>query len=161
MSDMTLYSICGGCSATRVEPQQGAGEIGRRTFLAQSALLAAAAALSACGIGVDTTAPNIPAGTTLKVSDYAALSATNGVALVTLSGAQLAVVRLGATSFVVLSRVCPHQGGIVNQNGSSFLCPNHGAQFTLSGQWEGGQPTGSLHSYSTTFDATTGILTIS
>ena len=59
----------------------------------------------------------IPSGTTLKVSDFAALGTNNGVALVTLSGAQLAVVRLSATSYVVLSRVCPHQGGIVNQNG--------------------------------------------
>lgn len=157
---MTSHDTCYGCGTAPIHPDPNAGEIGRRTFLAQSALLAAAAALAACGVGADTTAPSIPSGTTIKVSDFPALAANNGVALVTLSGAQLAVVRMSATSFVVLSRVCPHQGGIVNQSGSSFLCPNHGAQFTLAGQWEGGQRTSSLHSYTTSFDATTGILTI-
>jgi cytochrome b6-f complex iron-sulfur subunit len=157
---MTSQTACNGCEGVLADPGSQYGDIGRRTFLAQSALLAAAAALAACGIGTDTTAPSIPSGTTLKVSDIPALSANNGVALVTLSGAQLAVVRISATSYVVLSRICPHQGGIVNQNGSSFLCPNHGAQFTLAGQWEGGQRTTNLHSYTTSFDATTGVLTI-
>jgi cytochrome b6-f complex iron-sulfur subunit len=140
-------------------PTNPQSEISRRTFLSQSAILAAAAALAACAAGADTTAPSIPSGTTINVSDLSFDS--NGVALVTLSGAQLAVVRMSATSFVVLSRVCPHQGGIVNAVGSGFLCPNHGAQFSLSGQWQGGQHTTNLHSYATSFDATTGILTVS
>jgi cytochrome b6-f complex iron-sulfur subunit len=143
-----------------VDPGPDAADISRRTFLAQSALVAAAAALAACAVGPDTTAPSIPAGTKLTVSDYPALGANNGVALVTLSGAPLAIVRLSATSYVALSRVCPHQGGIVNTISSGFLCPNHGAQFTLSGQWVGGQRTSSLHSYTTSFDAATGVLTI-
>jgi hypothetical protein len=78
----------------------------------QSALLAAAAALAACA-GTDATAPDIPAGTTIKVSDFAALSADNGVAVTTLAGAPVAIVRTSATSYLVLSRVCPNKGGIV------------------------------------------------
>jgi cytochrome b6-f complex iron-sulfur subunit len=132
----------------------------RRTFLTQSALLAAAAALAACSVGAGTTAPDIPSGTTIKVSDFPALSANNGVATTSLGGGPVAIVRMSATSYVVLSRVCPHQGGIVNQSGSGFLCPNHGAQFSLSGQWQGGQRTSNLRSYSTSFHASTGILTI-
>jgi cytochrome b6-f complex iron-sulfur subunit len=157
---MTSHHQCDGCSHAPVDPGPDAADISRRVFLSQSAMLAALAALAACGVSADSTAPNIPAGTTLKVSDYPALASTNGVALVSISGAPLAVVRTSATSFVALSRVCPHQGGIVNQSGSGFLCPNHGAQFTLSGQWVGGQRTSSLRSYTTSFDATTGVLSI-
>ena len=158
---MASYDACGGCSIAPADPGFGASEISRRTFLAQSALLTAAAALAACaGVGADSTAPNIPSGTKIKVSDYSALGVDNGVALVSISGAPLAIVRLSATSYVALSRVCPHQGGIVNNIGSGFLCPNHGAQFALSGQWVGGQRTTSLHSYATSFDAATGELSI-
>ena len=156
---MTSLHTCGACLAALDTPTNNQSEISRRTFLSQSAILAAAAALAACAAGADTTAPSIPSGTTVNVSNLSFDS--NGVALVTLSGAQLAVVRMSATSFVVLSRVCPHQGGIVNSVGSGFLCPNHGAQFSLAGQWQGGQRTTNLHSYSTTFDSTTGVLTIS
>jgi cytochrome b6-f complex iron-sulfur subunit len=137
------------------------GEIGRRTFLAQSALLAAAAALTACvAMGTDPTAPSLSGQTTLKVSDYAALGTVGGIALVTIQGAPFAVVRTGTSSFVTLSRICPHQGSTVNQNGSGFLCPNHGAQFNASGTWIGGQSTSSLRSYATAYDATAGTITI-
>jgi len=156
---MTSLHTCGACLAALDTPTNHQPEISRRTFLSHSAILAATAALAACAAGADTTAPSIPSGTTINVSDLS--FDNNGVALVTLSGAQLAVVRMSATSFVVLSRVCPHQGGVVNSVGSGFLCPNHGAQFSLSGQWEGGQRTTNLHSYATTFDSTAGVLTIS
>jgi cytochrome b6-f complex iron-sulfur subunit len=157
---MTSLHTCGACLAALDTPTNHQSEISRRTFLSQSAILAAAAALAACAGGADTTAPSIPSGTTINVSNVS--FDNNGVALVTLSGAQLAVVRMSATSFVVLSRVCPHQGGTVQPVGSSgFQCPNHGAEFSLSGQWQGGQRTTNLHSYTTSFDATTGVLTIS
>jgi cytochrome b6-f complex iron-sulfur subunit len=158
---MTNDSIrtCGqACGATT--PTSG-GEIGRRTFLAQSALLAAAAALTACvGVGTDLTAPSLSGQTTLKVSDYPALAAVGGIAMVTIEGSPYAVVRTGTSSFVTLSRICPHQGSTVNQNGSGFLCPNHGAQFNASGTWIGGQSTSSLRSYATAYDSTAGTITI-
>ena len=149
-------AMCQGCTTTGAEIADG---IGRRTFLVQSALMAAAAALAACA-GVDTTAPTLSAGTSINVNNFAALANVGGIAMVTVSGAQLAIVRTGATTFVALSRVCPHQGGTVNQNGNGFLCPNHGAQFSSTGQWVGGQPTGSLHSYTTSYDAATTTLSI-
>ena len=134
----------------------------RRTFLVQSSLIAAAAALAACGVpGGDLTAPTLPSNASIKVTDYASLANVGGVAMVSLGGAPLAVVRTGASSFVALSRVCPHQGGIVNQSGNGFLCPNHGAQFSATGQWQGGQRTSSLHAYTTAYDPTTSTLTIS
>ena len=157
---MTNDSIRGcGHACGPVTPALG-GEIGRRTFLAQSALLAASAALAACAAGTDPTAPDLSGAATLTVSDYPALSAVGGIALVSIQSSPFAIVRTGSSSFVALSRVCPHQGSIVNQNGSGFLSPNHGAQFNASGTWIGGERTSSLRSYATTYNATTGTLTI-
>jgi Rieske Fe-S protein len=150
---------CGhACGA--VTPSAG-GEIGRRTFLAQSALLAAAAALAACaGGGADATAPDLTGPATIAIGDYPALSTVGGIALVSIQGSPMAIVRTGTSTFVALSRICPHQGSIVNQNGSGFLCPNHGAQFNAAGTWIGGERTSSMRSYATSYNAGTGILTI-
>ena len=137
--------------------------IGRRTFLIQSALLAAAAALAACSTS-DATAPDITAdGTTnvINISSYPTLAAVGGVAMVTISRAPIAVVRTSESTFVALSRICPHQGGTVQQSGTGFQCPVHGARFSQTGQWVGGQRTSSLHAYNAAFDAAAGTLTIS
>jgi nitrite reductase/ring-hydroxylating ferredoxin subunit len=135
--------------------------IGRRTFLVQSGILAAIAALNACGMGGgDVTSPTIPANTSISISSYPTLANVGGVAMVTIGSAPLAIVRTGTSSFLALSRVCPHQGGIVQLQGSDFVCPQHGATFNLSGTWIGGQRTSSLHSYTTSYDATSGTLTI-
>jgi len=45
-------------------------------------------------------------------------------------------------------------------SGSGFLCPGHGAQFNAAGQWVGGQRTSNMRSYSTTYDAAAGTITI-
>jgi Rieske Fe-S protein len=66
---------------------------------------------------------------------------------------------LGA-AVLALSRVCPHQGGAINTSSGGFTCTRHGAQFSLTGQWTGGQPTSNMRSYATTFDQGTGALTI-
>jgi cytochrome b6-f complex iron-sulfur subunit len=137
--------------------------IGRRTFLVQSGILAAIAALNACGLssGGDVTAPNVPSNTSISISNYPSLANVGGVAIVTIGSAPLAIVRTGASSFVALSRVCPHQGGIVQLQSNEFICPQHGATFNLSGTWIGGQRTNSLHSYMTSYDSASGTLTIS
>jgi cytochrome b6-f complex iron-sulfur subunit len=135
--------------------------IGRREFVVRSALLAAAAALAACGASSDLTAPTLPTtGNTINVASYLSLNSTGGVAMVSIGGVALAIVRTGPSSFVALSRICPHQGGTVQQSGSGFQCPVHGAMFSQTGQWVGGQNTTNLHAYNTSYDATTGILTI-
>jgi Rieske Fe-S protein len=129
----------------------------RRAFISQMAMAAASVALAGCVSGL--TAPETVSGS-IKVSDYNSLANTNGVALVTVSGAQLAIVRTSATSFAAFSRTCPHQGATIDSNGNGFTCPRHQAQFDLAGKWVGGRATGNLHSYNTSYDATTGTLTI-
>jgi Rieske Fe-S protein len=134
--------------------------IGRRTFLVQSGMLAALAALAACAGATDSTAPNVPANSQIDVGNYPALATVGGVAMVSLGGAPIAIVRTSTTSFLALSRVCPHQGGTVSESGSRFVCPVHGATFDLNGNWIGGQRTSNLHRYTTTYDAATNSLTI-
>lgn len=157
---------CSDCLATRSPqgaraPEAIDGSIDRRQFIVQSGILAAMAALAACGGSGESTAPNVPANSQIDVSKYPTLANVGGVALVSLGAAPVAIVRTSTTTFIALSRVCPHQGGIVNESANRFVCPVHGATFDLNGNWIGGQPTSNLREYSTTYDATTNTLTIS
>ena len=76
-----------------------------------------------------------------------------------LSSYRVAVVNTGA-DYLVLSLVCPHQGGAVTSAGTGFYCSRHGAEWTKDGQWVGGQPTTNLARIASRFDAATGVLTI-
>lgn len=151
-------SCAGGCPLADAPVAVDDG-MDRRTFIARSVLAAAAAALAACGGAGDATAPSSVSGT-VDVASQPALATTGGVALVTVSGAQLAVVRTGETSFVALSRVCPHEGGRIDQGSGGFVCSRHGARFTTTGTWTGGQRTSNMRAYPTSYDAQTGVLTI-
>ncbi len=153
-------------SATHDAPCSGCA-LDRRTFLSQSTLVAVAALLTdACGTGVwDPQVPATPlaptAGLSLRVTDYPALSVVGGIVQITDPAAgPLAIVRIGATSFVALSLRCPHQGTTVNVSGAGFVCPNHGARFSTTGTWTGGQATANLTSYPMTYNAVTGTLSM-
>lgn len=158
--DLQSTDLCGGHDCPLADDTAQLLGIGRRDFLVKASLLAAAVALAACGAGGDAgTAPQSVSGT-LKVSDYPSLATVGGVALVLESGSPVAVVRTGESSFVVLSRICPHQGATVNQTSNGFQCPRHGATFSRTGGWTGGERTSGLRSYPASYDPSTGILTI-
>ena len=167
MSDhLNARPECHGCQASSTAALASfsnapENSIGRRTFLVQSGMLAALAALAACGGGTGATSPNVPSNTTVTVSDYPALANVGGVAMINIGYAPVAIVRTGDSTFIALSRICPHQGGTIGLYQGDFVCPVHGATFNLSGQWIGGQPTSNMHSYTTSYDASTGVLTIS
>jgi cytochrome b6-f complex iron-sulfur subunit len=134
--------------------------IDRRKFISLGAYAAAAAALAACAVGgASITSPG-SVGATVSLSDYAALASVGGVAVTTLNGTPVAIVRTSSTTFITLSRICPHQGSTVNAVSGGFKCPNHGATFSSTGTWTGGQRTTSMRSYTTTYDAAAGTLTI-
>jgi nitrite reductase/ring-hydroxylating ferredoxin subunit len=155
-----IEAVSGACANCAARTESDAPvTVGRRQFLSASLMAAAAAALAACASVTDSTSPS-SVSLTLKVSDYAALANVGGVALVSANGSPLAVVRTGASTFVALSRICPHQGTTVNQTSGGFLCPNHGAQFNQTGTWIGGQRTSNMRSYATQYDSVTGTLTI-
>ena len=135
--------------------------IDRRVFLARSGMTAIAAALAACGLSNTPTAPgSLSQPITVTLSQYPSLANVDGVAYVDAGGSPLAVVRTSASTFVALSRICPHAGSTVNTSSFGFLCPGHGAQFDFSGHWIGGQRTSSLTSYPTQYDAAAGTVTI-
>jgi cytochrome b6-f complex iron-sulfur subunit len=63
------------------------------------------------------------------------------------------VARLDASntpaSFVAVQQACTHQGTSINyvSTNHTFLCPNHGAEFSTSGANIGGQSTSALKVY--------------
>jgi cytochrome b6-f complex iron-sulfur subunit len=132
--------------------------ITRRQFVLHGSLATVAIMLAGCSSGGPTSPGSV--SMTLTVSQYPALANVGGVAYVSSGNNPLAVVRATSDSFDVVSRICPHAGGTVNSNGNGFTCPVHGARFSDSGTWEGGQATSSLTSYTSQYDAGTGILTI-
>ena len=133
----------------------------RREFISHATLasLALCAACAGAGAG-DATGPTLSVGGTVKISDYPALANVNGVATFDLSGTPIAVVRTGQSTFLVLSRFCPHQGGTIQSTSSGFQCPVHGAIFSRTGTWTGGERTSNMRTISSTYDATTDTLTI-
>jgi Rieske Fe-S protein len=138
--------------------------ISRREFLAASAATAVTAILvTACGGAGDTTGVNNGGSVSLdvQVSNFPALANVGGIARVDNGGTPVAAVRTAASAFSAFSLICPHFGCTVGINGTSFLCPCHGAQFASTGSWIGGQRTSNLRSLSAKYDATTGVLTIS
>jgi len=135
-----------------------AGCVSRRAFLGQAGL-AAAAVLAACGdgqIGGGPTGPVTPVS--VKVSDFPGLATTN---LLVNVNAQITAKRTGVATFVAFSRSCTHEGTRVELQGSGFLCPNHLSQFNNNGQVIVGPATRNLASLTTTYDASTDLLSIS
>ncbi len=165
--------MCDGRCALRLDEERAldledAG-VSRRDFLSRSTLAAVAALLTtACGTGADILAARnrtgggtlSGGGITLPLANFPALAQVGGIARADTSAGPIALVRTGATTVAAFSMVCPHQGSTINIQGSGFVCPNHGAQFSAAGQWLGGQPTSNLVSYPTTYDAATGLITI-
>jgi cytochrome b6-f complex iron-sulfur subunit len=155
-SDASGHDPCAACA------------VSRRTFLSAATMAAVVSALEACSS--PTEAPSggtVGGGTvggtfTVKLSDFPALANVNGVARVEPNGSPTALVRTGASTFVAVSMVCTHQGttvGIVS-GGGGFLCPNHGARYGLTGTWTGGQVTTSLPTFTATFNAAAGTVTV-
>jgi Rieske Fe-S protein len=134
----------------------------RREFIATSAASAVAALLvAACGGASGATGVNTgPVSLSVQISNYPALASVGGIARVDNGGIPVAAVRTGTNTFAAFSLICPHFGCTVGINGSSFLCPCHGAQFASTGTWIGGQRTTNLTSLTTSYGATTGVLTI-
>lgn len=159
MEKSEIEAGCAGC--VRADAERLADElgIGRREFLVRGAIAAAAVALAACGTS-DATGPTLSGSASIKVSDYPELASVGGVALVTVQSAPLAIVRTGDTTYLALSRVCPHQGQTIQLVSNGFYCPGHGATWTTNGTWTGGQRTTNMRSYATTYDSASGTLTI-
>jgi len=54
------------------------------------------------------------------------------------NGRSIALIRTakGKNGFAALDLRCTHEGTLVQQDGTSWICPNHGAKFALAGDLE-------------------------
>lgn len=148
--------------------------VGRRQFLGATLLTVAALLEAACGDGeIGGTGPDEEAasptgsalpttGLVVKVSSYPALGVVGGAARVDGgSGKPVALVRTSASAFTAFSLRCTHQGTTVNLVNNGFVCPNHGARFSLQGVWLGGQRTTNLVVFPNVYDVAAGTVVIS
>ena len=144
-------SPCDGCIGQGLD---------RREFVAQAALTAAAVLLAACTEGREFLAGPPRINVSIKVGDFPGLANVNGATSFTRNNVPIAVVRTGATTFLALSRVCPHEAALIVSAADSWFCTGHGARFRLTGEWFDGQDTFDMARWPTSYDATTDILTI-
>src|SRR4051812_44633756 len=107
-----------------------AGCISRRAFLADSAALAALATLAAAC--TDATSPRRFEPLTIKVGDFPELGTLNRFAK---PDDFRVVKRTGTGTFVAFDRSCTHEFTPVDptNDGSTFICPNHGSRFDNNG----------------------------
>jgi Rieske Fe-S protein len=69
------------------------------------------------------------------------------------------VARTAQNSFSAVTAICTHEGCDVNRiNGSTYVCPCHGSQYSSSGAVQSGPATRNLQSFATQF--TNNVLTI-
>lgn len=97
----------------------------------------------------------------LNLSKNPALNKVGGVVTIDLNdGSSVAIVRTaaGIKGLTVLNLSCTHNGVTVMQNGTQWLCPAHGSQFTLAGKVVQGPARTALFKYPST--ATLKTLTI-
>ena len=138
----------------------------RREFVSMATLSAVAIALSACGGNAadDGSTGPVPPGTgtfTVRPADYPSL-ATMGAAVKVRNSPPVALAKTSG-GLVAFSLSCPHQGTtVVIDSDFTMFCPNHGAMFTASGVWTGGQRTSSLVRLPVSLDAagTTATITL-
>jgi len=159
-------------AATTATPSDCAAQCAlhsRRRFLSQALMASVGAVLlEACGDGqIGLTGPgggDLDAAVLVTLAEYPALATVGGIARVTTGSSRrpIAVVRTAVDTYVAVSMVCAHQGyRPIEIVGAGFICPNHGAEYSATGQWTGGQSAGNLRQYAVAFDAVAGTLTIS
>ncbi|MBS1911646.1 MAG: Rieske 2Fe-2S domain-containing protein [Bacteroidetes bacterium] len=94
--------------------------------------------------------------TTLTADGQALATAENGP-----EGSPVLVVRKAADQYAAVSMSCTHEGCTVNTpSGGVISCPCHGSRFDLNGTVQNGPAVRSLTSYTTTYNAANGTVTI-
>jgi Rieske Fe-S protein len=137
--------------------------ISRRTFICGSAAVAVLGAVPAVAAsGVKTLANG---KTEVSLLTNTALGSVGGVVELDIKkyGGKVAVVRTSKSDsgFSVFKLSCPHEGAIVKQSASGWVCPpprGHGAEFALNGALKLGPANSALKAIK--FTATTKAVTI-
>jgi len=146
----------------------------RRQFCAQACQAVALAALGgsvpACGGGGITgpSAPTLPNvnGTvvgrtvTLAIDSTSPLAAVGSAALLNSAAGNFLVAHVGQDTFTALTATCTHLGCTISGfEGSTYVCPCHGSQFSTSGAVQHGPAERNLATFPTRF--ADGTLTVS
>jgi Rieske Fe-S protein len=137
--------------------------ISRRTFICGSAAVAVLGAVPAVAAsGVKTLANG---KTEVSLLTNTALGSVGGVVVLDIKKyvGKVAVVRTSKSDngFSVFKLSCPHEGAIVKQSASGWICPpprGHGAEFALNGALKLGPANSALKAIK--FTATTKAVTI-
>jgi cytochrome b6-f complex iron-sulfur subunit len=130
----------------------------RKKFFAQLGVGAAAVLIPACIGGLasckKSTATTAPSNVDFNVDISSGSLATNGGFLV-LNGVLVARTLTG--NFVAVSAACTHEGTVVNYSSATnnFICPNHGAKFSIGGVVTQGPANTNLKLYTTSLAGTT------
>lgn len=144
---------------------QPGGDLDRRDFLNLATRASVVAILAACGGGGEATTGPItpgPSSITVNLSDFAALGSVGGVVAVgTVLLSPVAVVRTGQSSYLALSRVCTHQGCVINLAASGFACPCHGSRYDSQGNVTNGPASRALARLNAVLSADGTMLTVS
>jgi cytochrome b6-f complex iron-sulfur subunit len=142
----------------------------RRDFIKKSAIGVAAGSAAISGINIT----NLFADTSKKA--YAAISRTGddiivnladekNKALSTVGGSmnvndETILIRSSQTQFMALSLICTHKGCTVEKDGSKFVCPCHGSEYTLDGKVTQGPSKTDLKTYETSYDEAKNTVTV-
>lgn len=140
------------------------GDLDRRQFLSVATLAGVAAVLAACGDSATGPQPITPGPATIDVrlSDFPQLGAVGGIAAVgTVLLSPVAIVRTGQASYLALSRVCTHQGCVINVGSNGFACPCHGSRYDSQGNVLNGPAPRALARLSAVLSADGTVLTVS
>ena len=137
----------------------------RREFISKAALASislpvlGSAFIESCA---SVTGPNVTHGTSkIDVSSLTTDNSSLVYSAVEPDGTPILVVRKSATNYLALSMYCTHQGCQVNSpRNQQIYCGCHGSVFDLSGNVIQGPANSPLAKYTSTYDASTRMLTV-
>lgn len=125
----------------------------RKDFFSRVGFNAAAVLVPACigGLVSGCSKEDAPSNVDFMLDISAGALKTNGGYLIQQG---VLVARTLNGTFIAVSAACTHQGTTVNFNsaGNNFICPNHGAKFSSTGEVIQGPASTNLKQFSTTLD---------
>lgn len=146
-------------------------KINRRDFIKKSAIGVAAGTAMVYGMDVSKLFANTSKTARAAISragdDTVVINLADekNKAVVTVGGTILIndetiLIRSSQTQFLALSLLCTHKGCTVEKDGSKFVCPCHGSEYTLDGKVTQGPSKTDLKSYTTTYDSEKNTVTV-
>jgi cytochrome b6-f complex iron-sulfur subunit len=141
-------------------------KISRRDFIKRSALGVVVGGTALSSINIEAFANTTAAKAVLsrsgddvvvKLSENASLQKSGGSVKV---NDELMLIRRSESEFIAVRTVCTHKGCDVELEGTKFVCPCHGSEYTLEGKVTEGPAEKDLKTFETMFDSDKGIVTI-